>query len=144
MRANILPGIRSVKAGHRERAILSLVLCLSAAPAAADSLQIVGYSGVLGEWELTATVSDDGPITPKKYSGPFSMKHVGLCTQDGPEEKSGEIRVQMLPPSRVEATLRVDGVECGYQGVLADFYSGTMNCSGREAVPLKLWINEPK
>ena len=142
MRANISPSI-SAKISIAAGAMLSLALSLIAAPATADSLQILGYSGFLGEWELTATVNQDGSAAPKGYSGPLSMKHVGLCTQDGPEEKSGEIRVQMSPSSsRVEATLLVDGVECGYQGVLSDVYSGTMTCSGREAVPLKLWIKE--
>ena len=122
--------------------ILLLALIL---PAGADSLQLVGYSGYLGEWELTAALTEDGSTTPKGYSGPLSMKHVGLCTQDGPEEKSGKIRVQMVPSeSRIKATLWVDGVECGYQGVLSDFYTGTMDCSGRERVPLKLWIKESK
>ena len=135
-----------MKAGHAlARAALSLALILPAAPAGADSLQLVGYSGYLGEWELTATVTEGGSATPKEYSGPLSMKHVGLCTQDGPEEKSGKIRVQMVPSeSRIKATLWVDGVECGYQGILSDFYTGTMDCSGRERVPLKLWIKESK
>jgi len=73
------------------------------------------------------------------------MKHVGVCTQEGAEEKSGKIRIQMLQASsRIAARLWVDGVECGYQGALSDFYSGTMNCSGREKVPLKLWITESR
>jgi hypothetical protein len=145
MRASILPGAKRVGARPASRVTLSLALSLMAAPAGADSLQIVGYSGYLGEWELTATVTEDDTTAPKKYSGPLSMKHVGLCTQDGPEEKSGRIRVQMLPSSpHMEATLWVDGVECGYQGSLSDFYSGTMKCSGREGVPLKLWINEAR
>jgi hypothetical protein len=143
MRANISPSTKSAKAHKAARTILSLALTLIAAPAGADSLQIFGYSGYLGEWELTATVKEDGSITRKGYSGPLSMKHVGLCTQDGPEERSGRMRVQMSPSSsRIEATLWMDGIECGYQGVLSDFYSGTMNCAGREAVPLKLWIKE--
>ncbi len=126
-------------------AVLLLALMLPAASAGANSLEVVGYSGYLGEWELTATVSEDGATTPKGYAGPLSMKHVGLCTQDGPEEKSGKIRVQMTPSgSRIQATLWVDGVECGYQGVLSDFYTGTMDCSGRERVPLKLWVKESK
>jgi hypothetical protein len=125
--------------------MVSLALILPAAAAGADSLQLVGYSGFLGEWELTATVTEDGSTTPKEYSGPLSMKHVGLCTQDGLEEKSGKIQVEMVPSgSRIKATLWVDGVECGYQGVLSDFYTGTMDCSGRERVPLKLWIKESK
>jgi hypothetical protein len=90
-------------------------------------------------------VTEDGSTTPKGYSGPLSMKHVGLCTQDGPEEKSGKIRVQMMTSeSHIEATLWVDGVECSYHGLLSDFYTGTMDCSGRERVPLKLWIKETK
>jgi hypothetical protein len=125
--------------------MLSLALILPVAPAGAGPLQLVGYSGYLGEWELTAALTEDGSTTPKGYSGPLSMKHVGICTQDGPEEKSGKIRVQMMPSkSRIEATLWVDGVECSYQGVLSDFYTGTMDCSGRERVPLKLWIKESK
>jgi hypothetical protein len=135
---------QQAKARNAGRAMLPLALSLIAAPATADSLQILGYSGYLGEWELTATVREDGSAARKAYSGPLSMKHVGLCTQDGPEERSGDIRVQMSPTSsRIDATLTVDGVECGYQGVLSDSYSGTMKCSGREAVPLKLWIKEP-
>ncbi len=135
-----------MKAGNAPaRAVLLLALILPAAPAGADPLQLVGYSGYLGEWELTATVTEDGSTTPKGYSGPLSMKHVGLCTQDGPEEKSGKIRVQMMTSeSHIEATLWVDGVECSYHGLLSDFYTGTMDCSGRERVPLKLWIKETK
>ena len=134
-----------MKTGNAAARAVLLALILPAAPARADSLQLVGYSGYLGEWELTAALTEDGPATPNGYSGPLSMKHVGLCTQDGPEEKSGKIRVQMVPSeTRIEATLWVDGVECGYQGVLSDFYTGTMDCPGREGVPLKLWIKEPK
>jgi hypothetical protein len=135
-----------VKAGDaRAVTALLLALILPAAPAEADSLQVVGYSGYLGEWELTAELTEDGSTTPKGHSGPLSMKHVGLCTQDGPEEKSGKIQVQMVPSeSRIKATLWVDGVECGYQGVFSDFYTGTMDCAGRERVPLKLWIKESK
>jgi hypothetical protein len=132
-----------VRAGNAPARALLLALILPAAPAGADTLQLVGYSGYLGEWELTATVREDGSTTPKGYSGPLSMKHVGLCTQDGPEEKSGKIRVQIMPSeSRIDATLWVDSVECGYHGILSDFYTGTMDCSGRERVPLKLWIKE--
>ena len=67
-----------------------------AAPAQAQSLQVVGYAGVLGEWELTATVTETRPVaTASEFSGPLTMKHVGICTQDGPEEKTGEIRFQI-------------------------------------------------
>jgi hypothetical protein len=76
----------------------------------------------------------------KEYSGPLTMKHVGLCAQDGPEEKTGEMRFQISAISaRLNATLSVAGVVCTYSGRLSDSYDGTMSCPDREAVPLKLW-----
>lgn len=120
---------------------LSVVLGALATSAQAQSLQVIGYSGYLGEWELTAAVTEKVSKQTKEYSGPLTMKHVGLCTQDGPEEKTGEIRFQISALSaRLNATLLVAGVECTYSGRLSDSYDGTMNCPDREAVPLKLWV----
>ena len=43
------------------RAIFQLiVLGALATPASAQSLQSIGYAGVLGEWELTASVTGNG------------------------------------------------------------------------------------
>lgn len=120
---------------------LLIVLGTLAAPAHAQSLQVIGYSGYLGEWELTATVTEKISSRTKEYSGPLTMKHVGLCTQDGPEEKTGELHFQIsASSSQLDATLSVAGVECSYSGKLSDSYTGTMNCPDREAVPLKLWV----
>jgi hypothetical protein len=143
MRARISVGTETAerKAATVARAALPVLLTLLAAPAGAGSLDLLGYSGQLGEWELTATLSEDGAAAAREYSGALAMKHVGLCTQDGPEERTGRIHLQMSS-SRLRATLWLDGVECGYQGALSEFYSGTMNCPGRQAVPLKLWIKE--
>ena len=121
--------------------ILPIALGLLATPAHAQSLQVVGYSGYLGEWELTATVTENVSSRAKEYSGPLTMKHVGLCTQDGPEEKMGEMRIHISPLSSVlYATLSVAGIECSYSGRLSDSYTGTMNCPDRLPVPLKLWV----
>ncbi len=111
------------------------------APASAQSLQIVGYSGYLGEWELTATVTENASGRTKEYSGPFTMKHIGLCTQDGPEEKAGEMRFHLsASPAALDATLSIAEIECTYSGRLSDFYTGTMICPNRAPVPLKLWV----
>jgi hypothetical protein len=120
---------------------LPIVLSALATPAVAQSLQVIGYSGYLGEWELTATVTENASSRTKEYSGPFTMKHIGLCTQDGPEEKTGEMRFHILAsPAVLNATLSVAGIECTYSGRLSDFYTGTMSCPDRQAVPLKLWV----
>ena len=115
------------------------VLGVLATPAGAESLEVLGYAGVLGEWELTASVT--GNDNTRAYSGPFTMTHVGICTVDGPEEKKGEIRFRLSKSSsRIQATLLVDGTECSYSARLSDFFAGTMNCPNRPAVPLKLWV----
>jgi hypothetical protein len=123
---------------------LLIVLSALATPAVAQSLQVIGYSGHLGEWELTAIVTEtaSGHIShTKEYSGSLTMKHVGVCTQDGPEEKTGEMRFRIsASSSQLNATFSIAGVECTYSGRLSDSYSGTMDCPGRQAVPLKLWV----
>ena len=124
------------------RALLLLFLAGAfAAPAQAQSLQVVGYAGVLGEWELTATVTEKARLWSKEFSGPLSMKHVGICTQDGPEEKTGEIRFQISAlSSQLDATLLVEGLACTYSARSSNPFSGLMACPDREAVPLKLWL----
>jgi hypothetical protein len=112
-----------------------------AAPADAQPLQVVGYSGYLGEWELTATVTETASSRVKEYSGPLTMKHIGLCAQDGPEEKTGEMRFHLsAAPAILNATLSIAGINCTYSGRLSDAYTGTMSCPDRQAVPLKLWV----
>ena len=118
-----------------------LLLGTLATPAQAEPRQILGYAGVLGEWELTATVDEKPRLLGKEFSGPLSMKHVGICTQDGPEEKRGEIRVNISAlSSQLDAKLLVEGIECTYSARPADPYSGMMACPDREAIPLKLWL----
>jgi hypothetical protein len=120
---------------------LAVALAALAGSARAQSREVIGYSGDLGEWELTATVTEKISGLTKEYAGPLTMTHVGICTQEGPEKKTGEIRLQISESSsRMQATLRIDGVECRYSGRLAESYTGTMNCADRPAVPLKLWV----
>jgi hypothetical protein len=128
--------------GHTVRA-LSAVIVLSAvaAPAQAQSREIIGYAGVLGEWEVNAKVTEGVSARPHEFSGPLTMRHVGVCTQDGPEEKTGQLRLQISPSSsRLDATLLVAGVACTYSGRLSDSYTGIMTCPDRTAVPLRLWV----
>ena len=123
------------------RAVFHLILLGAlATPADALSLEVLGYAGELGEWELTATVTEKMQNQADEFSGQVLMKHVGICTQDGPEEKYGEIRIQISQTSRMSATLSFGGVECTYAGHLSGAYKGAMRCPDRRAVPLIIWL----
>ena len=120
-----------------------LLFAIVALPAAvqAESRQLLGYAGPLGEWELTATVSEKKHWWSKEFSGSFSMKHVGICTRDGPEERTGQIRFQISTlSSRLDATLLIEGLECAFSAPLSDPYGGVIACPDRETIPLKLWL----
>jgi len=121
--------------------VLLVVLGAFVAPARAQSREITGQAGFLGEWELTATVTARAANGSKELVGPLSLKHVGVCTQDGPEEKTGELRLRISDSSaRVKAILLIEGTECTYNGHLEISYDGVMNCPDRRGVPLRLWI----
>jgi hypothetical protein len=123
------------------RILLLIVLSALVTPAQAQSLQVTGYAGELGEWELTASVTGKISSGAKEFSGPLTMRHVGICSQDGPEEKTGEIRLQISEStSLLNATFSVADVECTYIGQLSDSYTGLMKCPERLAVPLTLWL----
>jgi hypothetical protein len=119
--------------------VAAIVLSSLAASAAAGPREVVGYAGVLGEWELTATLAESGAAPESELSGPATMTHVGICTQDGPERRTGEMRV-WLAASRLTATLSFAGIACSYNATLSDAYKGQMSCPDRPAVPLTLWL----
>jgi len=123
------------------RTLALIVLALLATPAGAQSREVLGYAGVLGEWELTATVTARASWWGQKFSGPLTMKHVGICTQDGPETKTGDIQLQLSPfSSRLQATISIAGEACTLSADASQAAQGVMTCTGRRAVPLTLWL----
>jgi hypothetical protein len=112
------------------------LLIAAATSAAAETRQVVGYAGPLGEWELTADVNE---ASAGEFSGPATMTHVGICTQDGPEQKSIYIRLR-VSASRLNATLSLAGLECTYSGSFSDAYKGQLSCPGLPAQPLTVWL----
>lgn len=105
------------------------------------AMELLGQAGVLGEWELTGNLIESGSGPRKEFSGPLKMKHVGICTQDGPEERAGEIRLQLAgSESQVTAELVLDGARCTYNARKTHAYEGTLSCAGRAPVPLLMWL----
>jgi hypothetical protein len=118
-----------------------ILLAGLASPARAEPIEVLGYAGVLGEWELTASVTEDGAQPIKEFSGPLTMRHVGICSQDGPEEKTGEIRFRLSTASAPSnATIVIAGEMCSYRGTFSEARPGTMVCADKGPVPLTLWL----
>lgn len=125
------------------RVLLSIVIVLTvaAAPAQAGSLRVAGTAGYLSEWELNGDITEKISPGVKEFSGPLTWKHVGLCTVNGPQEKTGEIDFQLSGSgalSYIRATLRLEDTQCTYSGNFSDGSSGLMDCSDAKGVPLTL------
>jgi hypothetical protein len=106
----------------------------------AEQLQIHGTTGYAGEYELGGSVTEQDLTGRKEFSGPLTVKHVGLCTHDGPKETVGEIQFELTrSSSRITATLDFDGSRCTYSGVFAESHHGFMDCGRGGSVPLRIW-----
>jgi hypothetical protein len=116
-----------------------------AARADAQTREITGQLGVLGEWELTATVTKQTGGGGQLWVGPLSLKHIGFCSVDGPEEKAGELRLGIPDlisnaPGEIAATLLIDGTICTFKGHRANAYNGVMVCPDRANLPMMLML----
>ena len=116
------------------------ILSILAVPARAEPLQIHGTTGYAGEYELSGSVSEEDLNGKKQFSGPLTVRHVGLCTHDGPKETVGEIRFELAKSSSsITATLDFNGSKCAFKGVLSESYHGFMDCGREGSLPLRLW-----
>jgi hypothetical protein len=107
----------------------------------AQSRAVTGQAGILGEWEVTATVTPQADSGGPQWTGPLSLKHVGFCSVDGPEEKTGELRLRVSdPPREATATLLIDKQACTFSGTFRDGYDGFMSCPHRRDVPMTLFV----
>lgn len=119
-------------------AILFLLALAWATPAQAETREVTGQYGVLGEWDLVASVTKR---TADNWSGPVKLRHVGFCTQDGPEEKTGELQLRIDEVSkRILVTLLVDGKSCTFSARHKQGYDGMIRCPDRRPVPMMLSI----
>ena len=122
------------------RPVSFLLVLSSIAVARAEPLQIHGTTGYVSEYELSGSVSEQELNGIVEFSGPLTVRHVGLCTHDGPKETVGEIRFEpSKSSSRMTATLNFDGSKCTYDGTLSESYHGFMDCGRGGSVPLSLW-----
>ncbi len=136
--------MRVVRSGWRS-------LCRSPGVAAGDvsarkPVPSTASASILGEWELTATVTQQTGSGGSLWTGALSLKHVGFCSVDGPEEKTGTVQLHVSdPPGEVVATLLIEGVECAFKGHGTDGYGGVITCPGQRDEPMMLILrNRPR
>jgi hypothetical protein len=128
----------------RNAAPVILVIMLAAPtqtrPAQAQSVEVSGKLGYLSEWDVSATVVAHTSGRRREFSGPLTLRHTGVCTPGGPVEMTGEIRYRLVNwlSRQVDATLVLDGVECGFNGKLSGAYEGVLSCPQWRGVPLSL------
>jgi hypothetical protein len=117
--------------------LIAVIVSALGSQALAQPLQITGKFGYLGEYELSANLTADSGA--RDYAGPLIVKHVGLCSHDGPPQMSGEITLHRTDAAApVRATLLFDGRRCTFSGPLSETAVGELVCPGA-AVPASLW-----
>ncbi len=120
---------------------LGLALCGMLAPARAEPLRLTGVAGYISEWELSGELSEQVTGGIKQLSGPVRWKHVGLCSVNSPEEKSGQITIQVSKSgttSYIRANVSMDKISCTYEGKLSVSSTGFMDCTDGKGIPLSL------
>lgn len=122
--------------------LISLAFAGVPGAALAGDMAVTGKLGFMGEWEVKASARDLATGRRAEFSGPLTLKHIGLCSVNGPIEKSGEIRLRRagLIWSSIEATLSFDGKQCTFAARGTKTYEGTLQCPSG-GIPLRLQIN---
>jgi hypothetical protein len=120
-----------------------IATCMLVAWAGAEPYAASGQVGYLQEWELKASLARTVSGGRIEYSGPVTLRHVGLCSVNGVEEKSGKLRLTMSRgPGAAEGTLAMEGDSCRITANQAPSYSGLLTCRNGQGVPINFAIEE--
>jgi hypothetical protein len=123
--------------------IATCMIAPRVAAAGAEPYAASGQVGYLQEWELKASLAKTASGGRIEYSGPVTLRHVGLCSANGVEEKSGRMRLTMSrAPGAAEGTLALEGDSCRIVANQAPSYSGLLTCRNGQGVPISFSIEE--
>jgi hypothetical protein len=115
----------------------------ASAVAQAQSYSASGQVGYLQEWELKAKLAKSSSMGKVEYRGPLTLRHTGLCSVNGAEEKSGELRLTVARwTSGVEGTLAMEGDSCKITASSTPAFSGLLSCRNAQGVPINFSIEE--
>jgi hypothetical protein len=90
-----MPHDRSIAVAKSLRALVVAAILAAAAicPADARSLRVAGTSGYLSEWELKAEVTATQSERGEEFSGPLTLRHVGLCSPNGAKNRHDRFHI---------------------------------------------------
>ena len=126
------------------RALASAIwISAGAGSVMAQSYSINGQIGYLQEWEMKADLARTVTGSGVSYDGPVTLRHVGLCSVNGPEEKSGVVRLTVSRKTlAVEGTLTMKDDTCRIAASASKSHSGLLNCRDGQGVPIHFSIDE--
>lgn len=123
------------------RALLSAILICAGAPALAQSYSASGQVGYLSEWEMKASLARTVTGSGEDFSGPVTLRHVGLCSVNGVEGKSGTVRLTVSSrSSAVEGTLALKDDSCRIVASASRGFSGLLSCRDGQGIPIHFSI----
>jgi hypothetical protein len=109
----------------------------------AQSYAINGQIGYLQEWEMKANLAQTITANGVNYDGPVTLRHVGLCSVNGPEEKSATVRLMVSrKTSGIEGTLTMTDDTCRIAVSASKPHSGLLKCRDGQGVPIHFSIDE--
>jgi hypothetical protein len=109
----------------------------------AQSHSVNGQIGYLQEWEMKANLAKTITGSGVNYDGPVTLRHVGLCSVNGIEEKSGVVRLTVSRrTSAVEGMLTMKDDTCRIVASASNLHSGLLNCRDGQGVPIHFSIDE--
>jgi hypothetical protein len=121
---------------------LPAILSISSS-ALAQSYAANGQIGYLQEWEMRASLARTVTSGGVSYDGPVKLRHVGLCSVNGVEEKSGVVRLKVSPKTAgIEGTLAIEDDNCRIVASAPPSYSGLLNCRDGQGVPIHFSIDQ--
>jgi hypothetical protein len=130
-----------MKGAGRMRTIVAVILMFTAAPAAlAQSYSFSGQIGYLHEWEMTGNLAKTVTRLGADYSGAMTLRHVGLCSVNGVEQKQARMQLK-VSSGRLEGRLIMDDDECR---IVASGSSapGLLTCRSGQDIPINLLIGK--
>lgn len=121
--------------------LVAVSTCVAAPAVLAQSYSANGQIGYLQEWEMKASLTKTITNASAVYSGPVTLRHVGLCSVNGVEEKSGAVELKVSPKtSGIEGTLSMKDDDCRIVASASQSYSGLLNCRDGQGIPIKFSI----